>query len=226
MEAAGRARRRWGWWIAVVVFCALAALSVYLLDARVAAWVHERGIDAWAKKYVWVRRKLKFLWPGHFACTVVIATLVAWLHRSGLRGALVVLVAAVITGLNSVIKWGVGRPRPSWKSGEASFVVDPFKGGFRGLFTQENLAFPSGDAALAVSTAAVLGYLLPRGWPVWWLMAVVVAAQRVAENAHHLSDVLAAGALGVVAFHCARLAGRVSTDEPRAPLAQGPDRVG
>jgi glycosyltransferase involved in cell wall biosynthesis len=45
-------------------------------------------------------------------------------------------------------------------------------------------------------------------------MALVVAFQRVAENAHHVSDVLAAGALGLVAFHCARVACRLSPDAP------------
>jgi hypothetical protein len=148
-------------------------------------------------------------------------------HRSGFRGAMAILLAGAITGLNAVIKWGVGRPRPNWKTGEAAFSTEPFKGGIGGLFSQENLGFPSGDAALAVATAATLGYLIPRWRPVWWLMACVVAAQRVAENAHHLSDVLAAGALGVLAFHCARVACRLSTDEPRAlpVIGSGPDRV-
>ena len=80
------------------------------------------------------------------------------------------------------------------------------------MFVQENLAFPSGDAALAVATAAVLSYLIPRWRVAWWFMAVVVAAQRVAENAHHVSDVLAAAALGVAAFHCARVACRLLPD--------------
>jgi membrane-associated phospholipid phosphatase len=210
--------------LVAVAFCVLAAVSYRYWDARVVGWVHERGIDAWAKRYVWVRKRLLFAWPGHFVCTMLIAALVGTFHRTGVRGAMTVLLAGALTVANSVIKWVAGRSRPDWKTGAPSMEFHPFNRSLGG----ENLAFPSGDAALAVSTAAVLGYLMPRWRPIWWLMAAVVAAQRVAENAHHLSDVLAAAALGVVAFHCARRACRLSPDDPGdGPTDQwpGPGRV-
>src|SRR5207237_8966235 len=156
--------------------------------------------------------------------------LIELFHPSGVRGAWPILLAGVITGINSVIKWSAGRARPDWKTGTPSFDFHPFPRGLKSLFSQENLAFPSGDAALAVATAAALSYLIPKWRPLWWTMAIVVAAQRVAENAHHLSDVLAAAALGFVAFHCARAVVRLSPDHtgdrPLEPIeSDSPARI-
>jgi membrane-associated phospholipid phosphatase len=199
------------WVLGVVVFCVLALLSFVWADARVVEWVHAHRVDAWAKRWVWVR-KLRVIWPGHFFFTLLIAAIVTMVHRLRWRGSVLVLAAGVITAANSVIKWCAGRSRPDWKTGTPGMDFHPLRGGWDGLIHQENLAFPSGDVALAVSTAAALTYLWPRGAVAWWALAVIVAFQRVAENAHHVSDVLAAGALGVAAFHCARVACRVLLD--------------
>jgi membrane-associated phospholipid phosphatase len=217
-----------GWIVGALILSALTIVAYFQWDARVVHWVHDSCLDKATKQWVWVR-KLKVIWPGHFLCTLVIAALVAIYHRTGGRGAMVLLLAGILTGANSVIKWFAGRSRPDWKTGEPGMTFHPFRGGLRGLFQQENLAFPSGDAALADASAAVLTYLIPRWAVAWWAMALVVAGQRVAENAHHVSDVLAAGALGLVAFHCARAACRLSPDDvagrPDAPAEfTGPDR--
>jgi membrane-associated phospholipid phosphatase len=71
--------------------------------------------------------------------------------------------------------------------------------------TGECCAFPSGHASAAFATAAILerhfGY---RGaWPTW-IIAAYVAASRLADNRHFLSDVMFGSALGVA------LAGRWS----------------
>jgi membrane-associated phospholipid phosphatase len=211
------------WLVAVLILCALTAASIFLWDARVVEWVHQVGLDKWAKKWVWVRKRGAAIWPGHFLCTLVMAAIVALFHRTGARGGWMLIVAGVLSGANFIIKWMVGRPRPDWKTGTPSFSIHPFKGGIPGLFSQENLGFPSGDVALAVSSAAVLGHLIPRWRIAWWTMALIVAFQRIAESSHHLSDVFAAAALGLVAFHCARVACRLSPDSikvPSAPLSE------
>jgi membrane-associated phospholipid phosphatase len=185
------------------LFTVLAIVALYLWDARVVEGVHRVGLDKWAKKWNWVRKRGAIVWPGHFFCTLLCAALVARFHRTRWRGAVLLIVAGIFSGANSVIKWGVGRSRPEWKTGTPSFTPHPFKGGIKGLFSQENLAFPSGDVALAVAMAATLSYLMPRWSAAWWGMAAVVAFQRVAESSHHVSDVFAAAALGVAAFYCA-----------------------
>src|SRR5690242_12318993 len=78
--------RRWGWLIVTVILCVLAVISYLSWDARTLQWLHAHGIDAWAKRWVWVR-KLRVIWPGHFFFTLLIALLVALFHRSGWRGA-------------------------------------------------------------------------------------------------------------------------------------------
>jgi membrane-associated phospholipid phosphatase len=210
-------RRPHLWALGVLLCAVLAICSVYFWDARVVEWVHRSGLDAATKKWNWIRKRGAPVWPGHFLCTLVIAALLAIFHRSGLRGACMLILAGIFTGSNSIIKWAVGRSRPDWKTGTPSFTLHPFQGGVHGLFSQENLAFPSGDVALAVSSAAVLSHLLPRWTIAWWAMATVVAFQRIAESSHHLSDVFAAAALGIVAFHCAWLACRVLLKKPAEP---------
>lgn len=218
-----------GWIVAVVIFGLLAVVAVYTVDAPVVEWVHRVGLDRWAKKWNWVRKRGEIVWPGHFFCTLFIAALVAWLHRTRWRGAVLLIVAGIFSGANSIIKWGVGRSRPEWKTGTPSFALHPFKGGIKGLFVQENLAFPSGDVALAVAMAATLSYLMPRWAVAWWLMAVVVAFQRVAESSHHVSDVLGAAALGVAAFYCAQRVCRVllhdKSVEPRGFTVVTPGEI-
>ena len=212
---APRPRRLWV--LGFFAFAVLAICSVYLWDARVVEWVHRTGLDASTKKWNWIRKRGAIIWPGHFFCTLLIASLLAIFHRKDRRGAAMLLLAGILTGSNSIIKWAVGRSRPDWKTGTPSITLHPFQGGIRGLFSQENLAFPSGDVALAVAMAATLSHLLPRWSIAWWLMATIVAFQRIAESSHHLSDVFAAAALGLLAFHCAQWACRVLLKKPPEP---------
>ena len=72
-----------------------------------------------------------------------------------------------------------------------------------GIVHETNLSFPSGHAALAFATAAALAMLWPRSRWRWvaYVVAAIVAAERVAENAHWLSDTVGAAALGVGGVH-------------------------
>lgn len=82
------------------------------------------------------------------------------------------------TVLTQGIKLGVGRPRPD--------------GG--------RFSFPSGHASSSFATAAVLQRRL--GWRVGipaYAMATYVAASRLQENRHYLSDVVFGAGLGIVA---------------------------
>jgi membrane-associated phospholipid phosphatase len=83
---------------------------------------------------------------------------------------------AVSQALTQVIKVSVQRPRP----------------------TGECCAFPSGHASAAFATAAVLErHLGYRGAIPTFAIAAYVAASRLHDNRHYLSDVLFGGALGV-----------------------------
>jgi membrane-associated phospholipid phosphatase len=94
-----------------------------------------------------------------------------------------------------VLKWIVGRHRP-FTPGEGVFQLHPLHGGIVGFFTANNQSFPSGHAALAMSTAGALAIAVPRARWAWLGLALVVMVERVLENAHYCSDVCAGAAAG------------------------------
>jgi membrane-associated phospholipid phosphatase len=218
----------------IVVALWLAAFAGGLaLDQTVAGHAHDRGWDqkrAWTKGTNRLAEALKL--PGSYYVTAGAAA-VAWVvHRLRWRAAAVVAAAGAISGLNSVLKWVVGRRRPV--TGVPAFDVDPFVGGLPGLFgAEKNLSFPSGHACLAFATAAALGLLWPRWRWAFYAAAAVTAVERMVENAHYLSDCVAAAGLGVLAAHAAhalvgRLTDRKGENLPLRPHAGGsaPGSVG
>jgi len=175
-----------------------AALSV---DGAVARWVHDSGLEDAVLAHRRVKEAIKL--PGIFWVTIALAAMVGFAHRTGWRGALFVLVCGLIGLLNTVLKWSVGRFRPYHWPGELPgsaplpYRIEPFRGGLAGLFDQHDLAFPSGHACVAFLTAGALAVLLPRWrWPLL-AGATVVGAERVAENAHWLGDVVGAAILSL-----------------------------
>ena len=179
--------------IAVVFVAALAAS--FAVDSAVAQWVarthplDKKGGLAFALK----------LGGNFWYCALPVAVLLALFHRLRWRAAVPLLLASALVGLSySLLKWAVGRHRPVPEFGIHPFELHPFASGMRGLLHAERgLSFPSGHAALAFATAAVLSRLLPKWSPLFFLVAAGVAAERVLENAHYLSDVVAAAGLGI-----------------------------
>ena len=185
----------------------LAIAVALLVDRRVAEWV-ARAVPL--DKHSIVARVLKL--PGDFKYfTLPLMVLVALLHKRHLVAIVPLLLAAGFQGLSyGMIKWVTGRHRPVL--GIEPFAVHPFAGGWHGLMHAESgLSFPSGHAALAFATATVMARLLPRWRPAFFFVAAFVAMERVAENAHYVSDVIAGAGLGVL---CGLLAIRV-TNGPR-----------
>ena len=188
--------------VAVVLWLAAFAGGL-AVDRAVAEHARARG---WDQKKVWNKQTdrlaeaLKF--PGTYYATLVAAAAAWGLHRLRWRAAAVVAGAGAISGLNSVLKWVVGRRRPV--TGVRPFDVEPFVGGLRGLFgAEKNLSFPSGHACLAFATAAALGLLWPRWRWAFYAVATATAVERVVENAHYASDTIAAAGLGVLSAHAA-----------------------
>jgi hypothetical protein len=105
----------------------------------------------------------------------------------------IVLLAGIFSGINSLLKWMIGRIRPY--HGVPAFELHPFSR--RLLDAEAGFSFPSGDASLAFAMAMSLTLVLPRFWPIWWTLAIIVGLERIAENAHYPSDVAAGAALGI-----------------------------
>ena len=189
-------------WTAAI---ALAAL----LDYRVAWLVRDSGIDQFLREHTLIRETIKA--PGSYYFTLGVVIVVFIIHPGTWRTAGFVALGTLISGVNGLFKWIFGRTRP-WKIGTpprlAPFVLSPFRDGWVGLTEGKNLCFPSGHACLAFATATALAMLWPRtqngdGYsrssPRWW------PSERVLENAHWLSDVVAGAAAGIGGVHVIRL---------------------
>jgi membrane-associated phospholipid phosphatase len=124
-------------------------------------------------------------------------------HPLRWRAGALLFTCAAVGGVGVwLLKWVVGRTRPF--HGVPPYGLHPLERGIAGLITNHNLGFPSGDATLAFATAACMGVLAPRSKPYFYFAAVVVAVERVLENAHYVSDVVAAAALGILCVPLAR----------------------
>jgi undecaprenyl-diphosphatase len=84
------------------------------------------------------------------------------------------------------LKAAVARPRPFETIPEA----DPLIGATVGQ------SMPSGHAATSFAGAVILTYLLPRGAPLFFLLASAIAFSRVYVGVHYVSDVIVGALLG------------------------------
>jgi membrane-associated phospholipid phosphatase len=190
-------------WV-VIALLAIAGASIF--DRAIAVSVQSSGIDAYLKAHRLLMDLLKL--AGEYYFVIAVAGVMVLAHPLRWRAGGFVLLATGISGINGLIKWMVGRTRPFkldvFKPAThhllaEPYMLEPFRGGLPGLFHGKNLSFPSGHTALAFATAAAVAMLWPRSRWRWVLfaVAVVVAAERIAENAHWLSDTVAGAALGI-----------------------------
>jgi len=179
----------------VVLGLWLAAMGIGLwLDAPVARWAHRAAIDRDHPG----NHLMKMAGDWRFTLGVALA-LVAW-HKASWRPAGLLALSGVVGGvLYTLVKWTAGRRRPLVVIDPLQF--SPFISGWRGFTDEPNLSFPSGHATLAFATAATLGIWIPRWRYVFYALACVTAAERVAENAHYLTDVIAGAGLGTLSAY-------------------------
>lgn len=178
---------------AAAVWIVVVALLMWLVDEPVARWVKAHPLSA---TMFAVMNQVR--WPGHFGFTVAVALLLSWKHAMRWRAGVILLSGGAISGLIvTVLKWTAGRERPA-RNIDGAWTFNPFRDGIVGYFNQTGLSFPSGDTALAFATAACLGIWFPKWRPVFYLWALLTAAQRVLTNSHYLSEVTAAAGIGII----------------------------
>jgi membrane-associated phospholipid phosphatase len=186
------------WIIAFVV-----ALS---LDAPIASWVHNSGFGKHVEGTRWAQVIKE---PGEFRFTILVAVLLLVAKQIQWRQAVFVLLSGIVSGVNFLVKWIVGRSRPYKIPGTSDlrplpFELHPFWHGLYGLFHQRDLCFPSGHecTAAALATAIFLTWR-PGAW-MFIVLAILVGIERPAENAHYASDVIGAvgfASLGTTLLH-------------------------
>jgi membrane-associated phospholipid phosphatase len=204
----------------IAIAVAIIAIAIAaLFDRSTASFARNSGAESYLESHKHVQKTLKA--PGEFYFTIVVAIVVALVHPLKWKAGAFVLIATIVSGLNGLIKWIAGRTRPFHlldKQGTARlapFDLTPFRGGFHGLFVSKNLCFPSGHAALAFATAEALAMLYPRARWGFYAVAAVVGAERIFENAHYFSDVVAGAALGIAGVHLIRWLVQRYLPEPR-----------
>lgn len=179
-----------------------AILVAFAFDARVIALVNHYGPLSNDYLTWWLRR------PGQFQIYVILVILLGLFHKDRWKSAGLLALSCIWAGITSgTLKWVFGRMRPRISDG--TFDFHPFINGIQGLFAQPaNLSFPSGDATLAFAGAICLAFLLPKWRWAFFAAAMATGLERIAENDHHLSEVVAAGLAGYWSFRCAMASGK------------------
>jgi membrane-associated phospholipid phosphatase len=173
----------------------------FLFDQPIASRVYSSGLHL-TLLFSPVAHFIKFF--GTYYLTLAIAAILLVLHRSHVRAALLLCLSGMVAGLfYQAGKWIIGRQRPIFDHrilNTRPFHFEYFRDGLHGLLTsQADLSFPSGHACIAFATAAALTICIPRWALLFFLVALAVAAERVLEGVHYLSDVTAGAGFGILA---------------------------
>jgi len=171
-------------------------------------------------------------------CGVLFFFAAVWLLDPARRRCLPRLIACAYgSGLMvNVVKLLVARPRPFyWLEHQGGRGLPSFSQwlplGSNGTAWQ---SFPSGHTATAVGLALGLAALYPRGRVLFLTLAVLVGCQRVVNDMHYASDVLAAAIVALwtttAIFRSPTLAGWFERFEAKgraapAPVAEAPTRA-
>ncbi len=175
---------------------AILAIPALAVDLPIARWFHTDPLPGDLKRLV---NNSEFF--GHGLSVALLILAVAWLDGRTVRVAWRLIGSAFLAGISSTtLKLFVARLRPT----AALHVVNvgqtflgwlPFwQRAESGGYSEQS--FPSSHTATAVGLAVGLAALYPRGQWVFIGMASLAALQRLAAEAHFLSDVLMGAALG------------------------------
>ena len=108
------------------------------------------------------------------------------------RAAFLFAAIAVPSLFATIIKRLIGRARPFVGNAADPFLYQPL------VWRVDHASMPSGHATTAFAAAIAIALVWPRlRWPML-VYAVIIAASRVALDAHYLSDVIAGAFVGVI----------------------------
>ena len=193
-------------WIFLLVTAALAAAAL-LCDQIVTDSLTADATRAW------IERRLDML-AGIGIYVLIIGILAAFPNRWRLCvGFLIPVILS--TTIVHLLKWLIGRARPRLDLGTLHF--EPLAG------AEYCDAFPSGHTASAAVVALLLGTYFPRARWVFYFYAGLFGLERIINDWHFLSDVLAGYAVGaLVVFMCIHLLGpRFYEKGPLPPRERG-----
>jgi len=198
-EAARRLARH-ALWITAILAALIVALMVGL-DAREIALMPPRGsAGLWPVRILTdFGKETNVLWglAGMLLVVTIIAPGLKGASRSqllsfGTRVQFLFFAVLVPVLAGEVIKWIAGRGRPFVGGRDDPFNFVPFIG------TEAHASFPSAHAITSVALAFAVSAVWPRARPVMIVYALLIVTSRLVLLAHHPSDVVAGGLIGVV----------------------------
>lgn len=202
----GLDRRNWQDYLAIFI---LALFVLLFFDAYAS-----RSAMAWAPEW---RQPFQFVthfglsdWvliPSGIVFLFSFATYRLWRRTSRWRRALYELallsgfIFAAVAGtglLVNLLKRLIGRGRPAVFEEFGAFH-------FQHLFNDWTFqSFPSGHSTTAMATAVVVGFLAPRFFRLFLIIALVTGVSRVVVGDHYPTDVLAGFAIGALGTYAMR----------------------
>lgn len=207
LEHTGRLARRHATWartrplLAAVVYAAvLSVVGVLFIDKPLALWL-KANLDPHLFGFFKVLTDLGLggMWYvlviGAWAVCAVLAGLAltttaheTWRLRA--RSWLYVLASLAASGVVvQALKFAFGRLRPRYLFDQGLYGFQPFSGAN---------SYPSGHSQVIWSVMIALWFVYPRYRAAYVVMALLVAASRVATTVHFLSDAIMGSVLAIV----------------------------
>jgi len=197
--AARLARRRPRWTVAVAT-AVICLVAIAWVDRPLALWlkadldrdtfgffktITDVGLGVWWYVVIvaaWVRCRLGA------AAALTVDGHAAWMLRA--RSWVFVLAVQASSGiLITLLKQGFGRLRPRELFEHGAYGFAPLSGAN---------AFPSGHSQVIWAMAAALWFVYPRYRAAYVVVALLIAASRVATTVHFLADALAGSVIAVL----------------------------
>lgn len=210
-------------WIIFAVIWLLLLAGAFAVDLPVKQWLF--GHRFWdesaqlAKGTVWNAIAKSF---GTLYVVIPLLVGLMLVVKLPWRRAVVILLCSITGGIADLVKLAFGRPRPILEHKLPSGGVEyQLTGGFEfhPFHAHVATAFPSSHTMVAFATATALARYYPRWAALAYALATMVAAERVLEVAHHVSDVVAAAGAGVItASICLRLLDKWASPADKASI--------
>jgi len=182
----------------IFILLGVAALAI---DRRLAHFIYDHVSATAHKRLDSITHYAK---AGHWLAAAVLALIVAAVFRHfdllNTDAELMVtysiaFIASLMVGslVLHVIKLVLGRRRPRDDMEMGLYGFMPF------AFNTDYNSFPSGHALTICCVAVIFTCVWPMLWPVWFVIAAILAVTRALLTAHFLSDVLIGAGIGLIA---------------------------
>lgn len=178
------------WWGLLIFSAGLLLLASFCFDAGAQAWIAQHQSAA-LKKFMRGVSRLGD-WPGHISLGLILLVLAYWRRsKKWMRIAAAMILACALAGaVARVVKISTGRARPSVQT-EAAWSGPNFEARYN--------AFPSGHTAASTAFFGTLALACWRIGAAFLVIPILIAFSRMYVGAHHLSDVVCAAVIGMLA---------------------------